>query len=162
MNRGNRVILAHGARNPHRDRQVIVEPWAWAIHETYLRAGRFLPDVLTFPVSEREHRRAHAAVIGELAADGRTVPSGYTLHTARHSYAVEMMKQGRDPVLVENSLGHADTRLALTLYGQVPASADGSAACGCARDESSVTPQPSATGSAVMEIVRPLVGSSGI
>jgi integrase len=56
--------------------------------------------------------------LAALQAKGANVPRGYTLHACRHSYALEMMRQGRDPVLIANNLGHANTTLVLSLYGK--------------------------------------------
>lgn len=113
-----RIVWAHGSKNDHRDRQVIVEPAQWALFYRYVRAGGFLPDAKLFPVTIKEHRTVEKDALAALAKTGAEIPKGYTLHACRHSYAVEMFKQGRDPVLVSNNLGHANTALGLTLYGK--------------------------------------------
>lgn len=118
VDEANRVVWAHGQKNTHRDRQVIVEPWAWEILAEYVRRAALLPDALLFPVTKAQHAAAHEAALEALGGRGVTVPPGYTLHAARHSYAVDAMKQGRDPVLIANNLGHANTQLVLTLYGK--------------------------------------------
>lgn len=113
-----RIVWAHGSKNDHRDRQVIVEPEQWTVFYRYVRAGRFLPDARLFPVTIKEHRSVEKDALAALGKTGAEIPKGYTLHACRHSYAVEMFRQGRDPVMVANNLGHANTALALTLYGK--------------------------------------------
>jgi site-specific recombinase XerC len=113
-----RIVWAHGSKNSHRDRQVRVEQAEWATFHRYVRSGGFLPDARLFPVTIKEHRKVESDALDALRAKGVNVPAGYTLHACRHSYAVEMMRQGRDPVLIANNLGHANTTLVLSLYGK--------------------------------------------
>jgi site-specific recombinase XerC len=113
-----RIVWAHGSKNAHRDRQVRVESTEWALFYKYVRAGGFLPDAELFPVTIKEHRQVEKDALAALKAKGALVPESYTLHACRHSYAVEMMRQGRDPVLIANNLGHANTALVLMLYGK--------------------------------------------
>jgi integrase len=42
----------------------------------------------------------------------------YRLHDARHSYAVRQMKDGTDPQIIANNLGHRDTVMLWRVYGK--------------------------------------------
>lgn len=116
---GNRIVWAHGSKTATRDRQVIIlDDACWAIFADYVQAGRFLPDAPLFPVSAAEHGRVHRETVAALAAEGVAIPAWYTLHAARHSFAVEMVKRGYELKLIASILGHANERLAQQLYAK--------------------------------------------
>lgn len=46
------------------------------------------------------------------------LPESYTLHDARHSFAVHWMKRGVPPQLIANNLGHKDASQVLKIYGK--------------------------------------------
>lgn len=125
----NRVMWAHGTKNVHRDRQVVVEAWAFALILEYVRRAGLLPDALLFPVTRHEHadieREALESLMTQNAtgplsgATGRSLPlADFTAHAACHTYCIDGMKRGVDPVLLANNRGHANTQMVLTLYGK--------------------------------------------
>jgi site-specific recombinase XerC len=114
----NRVMWAHGEKNEFRDRQVIVDEWAFAIILAYARASALHPDALLFPVGEDTHRARWYEVRDALREKGVNIPANYKLHSCRNTYAVRSLKEGRDPVLIASNLGHADTSELLRLYGK--------------------------------------------
>lgn len=129
VDEGNRVMWAHGTKNAHRDRQVIVEAWAFTIIMEYVRRARLLPDAVLFPVTTRSHadteREALVALMARKAvgplsgATGRSLPlEAFTAHAACHTYCIDGMKRGVDPVLLANNRGHANTQMVLALYGK--------------------------------------------
>lgn len=120
-----RVVWAHGDKTADRDRQAIVlDDECWALFAAYVRAGGFLPDARLFPVSEAVHRKVHRGACEQLVAEGVPLREGYTLHAARHSFAVEMRRRGHELKLISLNLGHANERLAQTLYGKFAPRAD--------------------------------------
>lgn len=115
----HRVIWAHGEKNDPRDRQVIVDEWAWAILMDYVRSAGLHQDALLFPgVTERNHRAEVYRVRDALRAQGVNIPANYKPHSCRNTYAVRGLTAGRDPVLLASNLGHADTSELLRLYGK--------------------------------------------
>lgn len=115
----NRVIWAHGEKNEFRDRQVIVDEWAWSIIMTYVKSTSMHPDALLFPgVTEDSHRRYVKLTRDALRSKGVNIPANYLPHSCRNTYAVRSLKEGRDPVLIASNLGHAGTSELLRLYGK--------------------------------------------
>lgn len=114
----NRIVWAHGDKNEHRDRQVIIERWAWKKFASYVKAGGFLPDALLFPVTDEQHRDVHNETCAELRARGFDIPNRYTPHCCRNTFAVRNIKRGVDLWVVANNLGHADTTTVQKLYGK--------------------------------------------
>ena len=82
------------SENRHRDREARVEPAEWATSYRYVRSGAFLPDARLFPVTIKAHPKVEGDGLKALEAKGIDILAGYTLHACRHSYAVEMMRQG--------------------------------------------------------------------
>lgn len=119
VDEANRVIWAHGEKNEHRDRQVVVDEWAWAILMAYVRATPMHPDAKLFPgVTEKSHRARVYKVRNALRKVGVAIPANYRPHHCRNTYAVRSLRAGKDPVLIANNLGHADTSELLRLYGK--------------------------------------------
>lgn len=129
VDESNRVMWAHGTKTVHRDRQVIVEAWAFALILEYVRGAGLLPDAELFPVTTRDHAEAEREALVVLMAQkatgplsgatGRSLPlEAYTAHAACHTYCIDGMKRGVDPVLLANNRGHANTQMVLTLYGK--------------------------------------------
>lgn len=121
-----RVVWAHGRKTASRDRQAIVlDDACWAIVAAYVRDGTFLPEVPLFATTPETHRRAERRAIAELGAAGIAVPAWYTLHAARHTFAVEMFRRGHEAKTIAANLGHANERMVTTLYGKYrPRAAD--------------------------------------
>lgn len=119
VDESNRVMWAHGEKNGPRDRQVIVDAWAFAIIMAYVKANPMHPDSPLFPgVTEDNHRAEVYRVRDLLIEKGVNIPANYKPHQCRDTFAVRGMKAGRDPVLLANNLGHADTSMVLKKYGK--------------------------------------------
>jgi site-specific recombinase XerC len=115
----HRVMWAHGGKNDHRDRQVIVDEWAFKIIMAYVKANPMHDDAPLFgEITEVEHRELWYDIRDALIAKGVNIPANYKPHSCRNSFAVRGMKNGRDPVLLSSNLGHADTSELLRLYGK--------------------------------------------
>lgn len=116
---GTKVVWAHGAKTDHRDRQTIVlDDDCWALFADYVRGGGFLPDAPLFPVTAAAHGAVQREACTQLRADGIDIRAGYTLHAARHSFAVEMVRRGYGLKLISVNLGHANERLCQQLYAK--------------------------------------------
>jgi site-specific recombinase XerC len=115
----NRVVWAHGEKNDARDRQVIVDEWAFAIMADYVKSAGLHLDAPLFPgVTEDNHRAELYRVRDALRAQGVNIPANYKPHNCRNTFAVRGMKEGRDPVLLAQNLGHTDTSMVLKKYGK--------------------------------------------
>lgn len=115
----HRVMWAHGAKNDHRDRQVIVDDWAFQIIMAYVKATPMMEDAPLFGhITEDSHRKVWYEVRDALITRGVAIPPNYKLHSCRNTFAVRGLKTGRDPVLLSSNLGHADTSELLRLYGK--------------------------------------------
>jgi site-specific recombinase XerC len=114
----HRILWAHGDKNEYRDRQVIVETWAWKRFVSYVEAGGFLPDARLFPTTHKRHATVHNETCAALRSRGFDIPRRYTLHNCRNSYAVRNVRRGRPEWEVANNLGHADTTTVRRLYGK--------------------------------------------
>jgi site-specific recombinase XerC len=115
----NRVMWAHGEKNEHRDRQVIVDDWAFQIIMAYVKATPMHPDAPLFGgITEDTHRARWYEVRDALRDKGVAIPADYKPHSCRNTFAVRGLKNGRDPVLLASNLGHADTSELLRLYGR--------------------------------------------
>ncbi len=120
----NRTVHIHGTKNPWRDRIVLVEDWAWpfllaAAKSKVGNAWLFVEDSGQ-PATYARARAEHKAALKALGLN-----PGYTMHDARHSFAVRWMKEGRDPQLIANNLGHRDASMVLRIYGKYrPKAAD--------------------------------------
>lgn len=115
----NRVMWAHGEKNDHRDRQVIVDEWAFKIILAYVKANPMHPDAKLFgDITEDTHRARWYEARDTLRAKGLAIPANYKPHSCRNTFAVRGLKTGRDPVLLSSNLGHADTSELLRLYGK--------------------------------------------
>jgi site-specific recombinase XerC len=119
VDEAHRVMWAHGAKNDHRDRQVIVDDWAFKIILAYVKVTPMHPDAPLFAgVTEDNHRALWYEVRDALRAKGVAIPANYKPHSCRNTFAVRGLKTGRDPVLLSSNLGHADTSELLRLYGK--------------------------------------------
>lgn len=116
VDQANRSVHVHGTKNAWRNRPVYVEDWAWEYIARCLK-GKF-PDSPLFldgaePATYSRALASHRAAVKRLQ-----LPVGYTMHDARHSFAVRQMKAGVDPQLIANNLGHRDATMVLKLYGK--------------------------------------------
>jgi site-specific recombinase XerC len=119
VDEAHRVVWAHGEKNEHRDRQVVVDEWAFAHLLAYVAATPMLPDAPLFgALTEKAHRAMWYEVRDALRAKGVNIPANYRPHHCRNTFAVRGLKNGRDPVLLASNLGHAGTSELLRLYGK--------------------------------------------
>lgn len=111
------TVHVHGTKNAWRDRIVMMDDWAWPFFAAALKSK--LPDALLFvedsgePANYARARAEHKAALKALGLNPK-----YTMHDARHSFAVRWMKAGRDPQLIANNLGHRDASMVLRIYGK--------------------------------------------
>lgn len=113
----NHTVHVHGTKNEWRDRIVLVEDWAWAF---LLAAAKEKVGNAPLFVEESGEAATYARARAEHKAGLKALglnPS-YTMHDARHSFAVRWMKEGRDPQLIANNLGHRDASMVLRIYGK--------------------------------------------
>ncbi|MDX2061295.1 MAG: tyrosine-type recombinase/integrase [Gemmatimonadales bacterium] len=120
----DRTVHIRGTKNAWRDRPVFVEDWAWPYLDK--AAKDKLPDALLFmdeggrPASYYGARSAHKTALAAAQLDAT-----YTMHDARHSFAVRCIKAGIDPQLIASNLGHQDATMVLRIYGKYrPKAAD--------------------------------------
>jgi integrase len=111
------TVHVRGTKNAWRNRIVLVDDWAWPFLAQTLKGK--LPDALLFveesgkPARYARARSEHKAALKALSLDPK-----YTMHDARHSFAVRWMKEGQDPQLIANNLGHRDASMVLRIYGK--------------------------------------------
>jgi len=108
------VVQVTGTKNAWRARPVLVDEWARKRLAAYIAARRFTPDA---PLFQGATERQAWGVQKEAVAALKLQP-GYRLHDARHSYAVRKMKEGADPQVIANNLGHKDTTMLWKVYGK--------------------------------------------
>jgi integrase len=105
---GAQAIHIRGSKTRWRNRFVRVEPWAWAhMWAKGLLGGPLFPGI-TYDMAYDAHKAA-------LKALGL---SGYTLHDARHSFAVNALRRGVRPEVVAYQLGHRDASMVHRVYGR--------------------------------------------
>jgi site-specific recombinase XerD len=119
VNDAEHTVHAHGSKNAWRDRVVLVQDFAWA--DLFAACRGKLPDALLFEgITEEAARAEHRRAIKALGLNPR-----YTMHDVRHSYAVRGMRDGIEPQVIANNLGHRDASLVLRIYGKYrPTAAD--------------------------------------
>jgi integrase len=112
VNEADHTVHAHGSKNPWRDRIVLVDDWAWPY---FMKAykGKLPGSLLFEEITEERARAEHRRAVKALSLDAR-----YTMHDARHSFAVRWMRDGANPQDIANNLGHKDATLVLRIYGK--------------------------------------------
>lgn len=105
----DRVVWAHGGKNDHRDRQVLVDAECFEAFLAYYRSQGWLPDARLFPFHADAFRRVHRKVCAELRTEGVDIPVGYSPHAGRHTLAIRWTKRRVEDTLIANNLGHAST-----------------------------------------------------
>lgn len=111
------TVHIRGTKNSWRNRPVFVDDWAWP--HVVAAAKDKLPDAPLFQDSDgapATYYRALAAHRGSVKALG--LPPGYTMHDARHSFAVRCMKAGIGAEIIANNLGHRDATMVHRIYGK--------------------------------------------
>lgn len=108
-----------------RDRLVRVDAWAWSRVLGAVQGKH--PDALVWPVvagqdvDEAALKLASAAVYRahKLARKALPdLPAKYTVHDARHSYAVRHVKAGDQYEVIAHQLGHKDASQVIKVYGK--------------------------------------------
>lgn len=113
------TAFVRGTKTPARTRTVRVEPWAMAKLAEYVRRAALTGAAFLFEgVTARRALDVQRASLKALKLD-----ESYTLHDARHSYAVRRMKAGDDPQMIAHNLGHKDALMVLKVYGKYRPSA---------------------------------------
>lgn len=112
-----RQIHAQGTKTAARNRMVTVEPWVFPYLKRCTR--RLLPNAPVFPyinrwtVSDKHREACHSLEIED-----------YQLRDSRHTFAVRAIRAGASFEAVAQQLGHADTSMAVRVYGRFKPTAD--------------------------------------
>lgn len=126
-----RVVFIRGTKTESRRRTVRVDEFAWPFLE-YAIKGK-LPNSLLFPIHKGQDstvfkdqqpaiQRAYSA--HRAALEAAKIDLKYTMHDARHSYAVRHMMAGDRPELIAHNLGHIDASQVIKNYGKYRPSVD--------------------------------------
>ncbi len=108
------TVFVRGTKTTARTRMVGVEPWAMTRLAEYIRRAALTDAALLFEgVVARRALDVQRAALKALKLD-----ESYTLHDARHSFAVRQMKAGVDPQIIAHNLGHKDALMVLKVYGK--------------------------------------------
>jgi integrase/recombinase XerC len=108
------TVFVRGTKTPGRTRVVAVEQWAMKRLAEYMRRAPATPAALLFEgIRARRALDVQRRELERLELDVR-----YTLHDARHSYAVRQMKSGVDVQVIAANLGHTDAMMVLKVYGK--------------------------------------------
>jgi integrase len=114
----HRAIRAPGTKNFQRDRVARVRAFAWPAIEQHARG--LLPAAKLFEgISYYMAREAHVA-----ACTAAEIIAGYTLHSARHSFSVQLRQEGVPFELIASNLGHKDTSEVQKCYGRFTVDVD--------------------------------------
>lgn len=142
INAKTRIIRARGTKNAHRDRYVVVSPWAWP-HVAEALEGKIGPATKLFSLDYKRALDAFydaqvAAGYAESSKDaegepvsarkarqtkGITMTQFHTLHDCRHTYAVvRLTGQDGEPradlQTIADQLGHADLQMISRIYAR--------------------------------------------
>jgi len=121
------TVRARGTKTHTRDRLVKVDAWAWPMVMEATQGK--MQDALLWPLYDGQERSAIAlakasgmayrALKRALRADAlHDLPATYTVHDARHSYAVRHVKLGTPYKRISHNLGHADELQVIKVYGK--------------------------------------------
>jgi integrase len=103
-----RWVRAHGRKRRNRNRTARLAAWALPYVEPHL--GAMLPEARVWPLSQKQAERAHHR------ARGAAGIADYTIHDARHSYAVDALRRGASVQAVAQNLGNRPEEV-LHTYG---------------------------------------------
>lgn len=117
MDDDRRAVRAPGTKKFNRDRVARVRPFAWGYLERHAR--NLLPGALLFAGITYEQARRALTAACEAADIGP-----YTLHDARHTFAVQMRREGVPFELIASNLGHKDTSEAVRCYARYDVDVD--------------------------------------
>lgn len=125
VNEAKRTIRARGTKKNTRDRLVRVDDWAWGYVVEALEARH--PDALVWPLVDGQDSDDHALALASGAvyralkvalAGLPDLPKKYTVHDARHSYAVRHVKLGTRYDRIAHNLGHVNASQVINVYGK--------------------------------------------
>lgn len=106
-----RAVRAAGTKTEDRDRVAKIRAFAWPYVERHLRT--LTPSAKLFEgISYFLARKAHKAACAAAHIDD------YTLHDARHSFAVQLRREGVPDALIAANLGHKDETEVVATYGR--------------------------------------------
>lgn len=112
-----REVRARGTKSESRDRVARIANWAWPIIEAH--CANLLPGARLFPSAGGGNLRTQAGALSQ--RHKATLESmgleGYTLHDARHYWAVRAVKAGVPLQVVATQLGHSDVAMVARIYG---------------------------------------------
>jgi integrase len=112
-----RAVRAPGTKNANRDRVARVRAFAWPAVEAHVKD--LLPNAKLFDgVTYAHARTAH------VAACRAAEIGGYTLHSARHTFAVQLLQEGVPGALIASNFGHKDNSMVQTCYGRYKVDVD--------------------------------------
>jgi integrase/recombinase XerD len=106
-----RTVRARGTKTHTRDRVAFVADWAWKYVEPTLSS--LLPSAPVFPSTDRWR-----ALDALKVACKKSGIEDYTLHDARHTYAVIAIRNGAPFEVVAEQLGHANISQVVKVYGR--------------------------------------------
>lgn len=118
VNLATNLVMLRGTKNDWRNREVYVSAWAQPF---VAEACRELVDdgQLLFPGLDRwTASDTHRRTLEALGLRVKGEKGGYTMHDARHHWAVRAIRAGTPIELVARQLGHADGVLCLKVYGR--------------------------------------------
>jgi integrase len=101
------TVHVRGAKTRWRNRIIRVPTWVWELLPRAMPGRPLFPGITYDMVYD-----AHKAALEALGL------SGYTMHDARHSYAVNALRRGLSPQVVAHQLGHRDASMVLRVYGR--------------------------------------------
>jgi integrase len=127
-------VRAPGTKTETRDRYAAIDPWALPALRAYFTTGpgrALKPGDLVFPILGGDHDGHDARGYQRLKQRHQTalkraeLPDDYTLHDARHSWAVRHVAAGVPIEYVGAQLGHQDPTMTVEVYGRFrPAATD--------------------------------------
>jgi integrase len=117
FDRVRKEVRARGTKTHTRDRVAVIAEWAWQYIEP--RLATLLPQAMMFPNTDRW--RALDALKAACSSIGL---NDYTLHDARHTYAVIAIRNGAPFEVVAEQLGHANISQVVKVYGRFRPNAD--------------------------------------
>lgn len=111
VNLKTKEVRLRGSKSEWRDRVVRVADWAW-LHIDLACADKLPAAPLFTDRPLWQWSNEHARIIKELKL------GDYTLHDARHHWAVRMAKVGMPAEMIARQLGHRDATMVIKVYGR--------------------------------------------
>lgn len=118
VNRTERIVFAHGAKNVYRDRQAIIQEEFWPSVLAWVDEAKVHPLGLLFDVADWRIREVWRDVTAELRTKHVPIPERYSPHKARHTYVIRRLQAGDDIQLITENVGHSDAATLLRDYAK--------------------------------------------